>query len=211
MPNWVFNTVTVKGDLDELQRFAEQASKKYTRKYHEVKPDGIDWVDGELSQPLSFWNFVRPDESILDEYWGNMRQDLSLAEQLQNKTNHWYDWNIRNWGCKWDAGDVSFEDFGGELRYDFETPWGFPLEAIEAMVAQYPTLEFSVRFLEEQGWGGEAMGRNGKLNMVKQWDIPCTHEDSMENMGSCRCEALGDDEVEWMYGDCPRKLELAHA
>ena len=211
MPNWVFNTVTVKGDADELQRFAEQASKKYTRKYHDVTTDGIEWVDGELDQPLSFWNFVRPDESILDEYWGDMRQDLSLAEQLQNKTNHWYDWNIRNWGCKWDAGDVSFEDEGSQLSYHFETPWGFPLEAIEAMVAQHPTLEFTVRFLEEQGWGGEAMGRNGKLNMVKQWDIPYTHEHSMENMGSCRCEDLGDDEVEWMHDDCPRKLELAHA
>ncbi len=211
MPNWVFNTVTVKGDLDELQRFAEQASKKYTRKYHEVKPDGIDWVDGELSQPLSFWNFVRPDESILDEYWGDMSQDLSLEERLQYKTNHWYDWNTRNWGVKWDASDVFFEDWDGELAYDFETPWGFPYEAIEAMVAQYPTLEFTVRFLEEQGWGGEAYGVNGEFGTTDSWDIPETHEERMMHIGYCWCDEMRDDEVEYMFDDCPRKLELSDA
>ncbi len=212
MPNWVSNSVRVKGNREELQRFAKQAGGAHRRKFHELTPDGLAWVDGEVSdRHLSFWNFVRPDESILDEYWGEMRQDLSLAEQLQNKTNHWYDWNIRNWGCKWDASDVYFEDWDGELAYDFDTPWGFPLGAIEAMVAQYPTLEFGVRFLEEQGWGGDAMGRNGKLSIVKEWDIPCTHEERMEYIGYCHCEEMRDDEVEYMYDDCPKKKELANA
>ncbi len=211
MPNWVSNSVRVTGSKDELQRFAEQASKKYTRKYQDFKLDGMDWVDGELNQPLSFWNFVRPDESILDEYWSDMRQDLSLEERLQYKTNHWYDWNIRNWGVKWDAGDVYFEDWDGELAYDFETAWGFPHEAIEAMVAQYPTLEFTVRFLEEQGWGGEALGMNGEFSITDEWDIPCTHEERMLHIGYCWCEEMRDDEVEDMFDDCPRKLELADA
>jgi len=211
MPNWVSNTVIVKGDRTELQRFAEQASKKYTRKYQEVKPDGIDWVDDELNQHLSFWNFVRPDESILDEYWGDMNQDLSLEEQLQYKTNHWYDWNVRNWGVKWDASDVYFEDEGGQLSYHFETPWGFPYQAVEAMVAQYPTLEFTVRFLEEQGWGGEAYGVNGVLGITDEWDIPETHEERMMHIGYCWCEEMRDDEAEYMLEDCPRRLELADA
>jgi len=209
MPNWVSNSVRVTGDKKELKRFAEQAGRSYTRKYQDVEGK---WYEAESNnEHLSFWNFVRPDDSILDEYWGSERQDLSLEEKLQHKTNHWYDWNIRNWGVKWDASDVYFEDWDGELAYDFETPWGFPYEALEVMVAQYPTLTFSVRFLEEQGWGGEALGMNGEFGYTDEWDIPDTHEERMLHIGYCQCEEMRDDELEWMYDDCPRKMELASA
>jgi hypothetical protein len=209
MPNWVSNSVRVTGDKKELKRFAEQAGGSYTRKYQDIEGK---WYEAESNnEHLSFWNFVRPDDSILDEYWGSERQDLSLEEQLQHKTNHWYDWNIRNWGCKWDASDVYFEDWDGELAYDFETPWGFPYEAIEAMVKQYPTLTFSVRFLEEQGWGGEALGMNGEFGYTDEWDIPCTHEEQMLHIGYCHCEEANEYDIEYLYDDCPRKMEVANA
>ena len=209
MPNWVSNSVRVTGDKKELKRFAEQAGRSYTRKYQDVEGK---WYEAESNNKhLSFWNFVRPDDSILDEYWGSERQDLSLEEKLQHKTNHWYDWNIRNWGVKWDASDVYFEDWDGELVYDFETPWGAPFEVYQAMVAQYPSLKFTIRFLEEQGWGGEALGENGEFAVVNEWDIPGTHEERMEYIGYCWCEEMRDDEAEYMYEDCPRRLELANA
>ena len=208
MPNWVSNSVRVTGDKEELKRFAEQAGRSYTRKYQDIEGK---WYEAESNnEHLSFWNFVRPDNSILDEYWGSERQDLSLEERLQHKTNHWYDWNIRNWGCKWDASDVYFEDWDGELAYDFETPWSYPEDVLVAMVAQYPTLTFSIRFLEEQGWGGEALGMNGEFSITDEWDIPCTHEERMLHIGYCQCEEMRDDELEWMYDDCPRKMELAN-
>jgi len=209
MPNWVSNSVRVTGDKKELKRFAEQAGRSYTRKYQDAEGK---WYEAESNnEHLSFWNFVRPDDSILDEYWGSERQDLSLEEKLQHKTNHWYDWNIRNWGVKWDASDVYFEDWDGELVYDFETPWGAPFEVYQAMVAQYPSLKFTIRFLEEQGWGGEALGENGEFAVVNEWDIPGTHEERMEYIGYCWCEEMRDDEAEYMYEDCPRRLELANA
>ena len=199
MPNWVSNSVRVTGSKEELQRFAEQAGKSY------------ESFGGVREEHISFWNFVRPEEEILEEYFGNERQGLSLEERLQYKTNHWYDWNIRNWGCKWDASDVYFEDWDGELAYDFETPWSFPYEAIRAMVAQYPTLTFTVRFLEEQGWGGEAYGANGVFGITDEWDIPDTHEERIAHIGYCWCEEMREDEAEYMFEDCPKRLELANA
>ena len=210
MPNWVSNSVRVTGSKEELQRFAEQAGKSYTRKYHELTPDGFALVDGEVNEHLSFWNFVKPEDSILDEYWGDERQDLTLAEKLQHKTNHWYDWNIRNWGCKWDARDVYFEDWDGELAYDFDTPWSYPEEVFVAMVAQYPTLNFTVRFLEEQGWGGEGVGFDGDFAILKEWDIPMTHEEQMEYVGYCHCEEANEYDIEYLYDDCPKKMEVSN-
>ena len=211
MPNWVDNTLVVTGDEQEVQRFAERASKKYSRKYLEFTPDGMEWVDDEQDQPLSFWNFVRPDESILHEYWGDERKDLSLEERLQHKTNHWYDWNIRNWGCKWDAKVMDANIEGGCATYAFDTAWSPPQEFLQAIVKQFPDLDFNLRFVEEQGWGGELDGSGGQLFKVAEWDIPCTHKERMEYIGYCSCEEMRDDEVEWMYEDCPRKKELANA
>ena len=147
----------------------------------------------------------------MDEYWGKEPHKATLADALRHDTNHWYDWNVRNWGVKWDASDVYFEDWGNELAYDFETPWGFPEQVMQAMAEQYPTLTFTIRFLEEQGWGGEALGMNGEFSITDEWDIPCTHEERMERIGYCHCEEMRDDEVEWMYDDCPKKKELADA
>jgi hypothetical protein len=197
MPNWVSNSVRVTGSKEDLQRFAEQAGEER---------------EGGNKEHLSFWNFVRPEEEILEEYFGNERQDLSLEERLQYKTNHWYDWNIRNWGCKWDASQVYFENWSdNELAYDFETPWSFPYEAIRAMVGQYPTLTFSVRFLEEQGWGGEALGMNGEFGYTDEWDIPDTHEERMEHIGYCHCEEANEYDIEYLYDDCPKKMDIANA
>jgi hypothetical protein len=213
MPNWVSNSVRVTGDRKELQRFAEQAGKPYRQKRMEFGDEGMEWVwaDDEVVSHLSFWNFVRPDDSIIDEYWGEQPQ-LPIEEALQNKTNHWYDWNIRNWGVKWDANDVYFEDWGGnELAYDFETPWGVPTGAYDAMASQYPTLNFSIRFVEEQGWGGEIEGYSGTTYIVKEWDIPETHEERMEYIGYCHCEEANEEDLDYLYDDCPRKLESANA
>lgn len=197
MPNWVFNQLRIGGSEEALDRFAEQASAPAQFRYEE-----------QTLSELSFWNFVRPDPSIIHEYWGDEPRKATLEEALKYDSNHWYDWNIRNWGCKWDASDVHAERWGSrELAYDFNTPWGPPEQAFAEMVRQYPELEFNLIFSEEQGWGGEWHGNNGEYVLVREWDIPETHAEHMEQFKYCRCEEMTDEELEWMYEDCPRKIE----
>lgn len=207
MPNWVFNTLTVEGTDEDLARFAEQAALPYERKYKSFNPETekYDWVTEEVTTDLSFWNFVRPDDSALDEYYGAESQGLSLEEKLQFKTNHWYDWNVRNWGCKWDASDVYADSKPTE--YEFSTPWSPPVGALEAMSSQYPTLVFDLTSIEEQGWGVEYIADQDGVRVMREWDIPDTHEDSMEHKGWCNCEEMNAEEAEWMYDDCPKKME----
>lgn len=218
MPNWVFNNLEVRADekdvksLEALSRFVEQASKPY-----EVNHRTLIFEDGEtkfkqvqqtVEEPLSFWNFVRPDDSTLEEYFGDEDQSLSLEEKLQFKTNHWYDWNIRNWGCKWDASGVERTDEGAEVYYSFETPWSPPENAFRAMVKQFPELSFTLRSVEEQGWGCEYESDEGEAVLVAEWDIPESHEDSMNYKGWCYCEE--NDDTDYMFDDCPA-MEEANA
>lgn len=49
--------------------------------------------------------------------------DLGFAEEAKyGKSNCWYDWNIANWGVKWDACRVEASD--GLITFD--APWGAP-------------------------------------------------------------------------------------
>ena len=197
MPNWVDNALTIHGTEEELARFAAQARKPYEH-------FGGDTRDGVIS----FWNFIKPDDNILDEYWGPAPRHTDLATALRHEGNHWYDWNINNWGCKWDAKEAHAEQSVGELMYWFDTPWGPPTEALEAMSKQYPTLVLTMRSLEEQGWGCEHIADQDGVRLIEEWDIPETHEDSMEHKGYCHCEE--NDELDYMYDDCPKKMEAVN-
>ena len=87
MPNWVSNSVRVTGSREDLRSFAEQAGRTYKRRYQDITPDGVVWVDGESNEELSFWNFVKPEDSILDEYWGKQPNPASLEEALKHESN----------------------------------------------------------------------------------------------------------------------------
>ena len=43
--------------------------------------------------------------------------------------DNWYQWNIDNWGTKWDvdADDIDFERVDGQVHASFDTAWGPPL------------------------------------------------------------------------------------
>lgn len=201
MPNWVHNSMVVTGSEEEVKRFVDQAGQPYITKYkiYNQETNEYELTEYKNESELSFWNFVRPEEEILEEYYGEEPR-RSLADAIKFEGNHWYDWNVRNWGCKWDASEVSLEQWGsGEVQYTFETPWGPPIEAFRVMAAQFPELEISVTYTEEQGWGGEGVGMDGEFSITEEWDIPSTHEEMMERQGYCYCDPFGES----YFSDCP--------
>jgi len=196
MPNWVFNTLAITGNSEELARFKAQASQPYESRHPRMEQDlttgnwefvpGSHIVEGELL----FWNFVKPDD--LDKYF-------------EGET--WYDWNVQNWGCKWEARSELEDQSDGELIYSFDTAWSPAEPVFHEMVRQFPTLSFTLNYQEEQGWGGEIIGEEGRIVQDESWDIPETHAERMLRYGYCYCEEMRDDEIEYMFDDCPRKKE----
>ena len=133
MPNWVYNTLKISGDKYQVEAFAERA-----------KQPGLFTIDGEAISDLSFCNFVRPDASIMDEYWGTEPRAQAMSHAERATSNHWYDWNIRNWGCKWDASDVQADITDVQARYDYNTAWSPAIEVFYAMVEQFHDLSFEL-------------------------------------------------------------------
>jgi rubredoxin len=182
MPNWVTNHVTITGEESLVKEVGERLRAHVP---HHEEP-----------AVLSFWNIIKPDATIVEDY-------NSACDQVgMMNRNNWYNWNLRNWGCKWDANGPAMDELPGQLRYTFDTAWSPPTQAMESLAEQYPDLTIRVRFIEEQGWGGEMIGSGTDWEELDSWDIPETHAEDVKIYDECRqCEAQDE---EYMYDDCPK-------
>ena len=224
MPNWAYSTLTAIGAPSDVDACVAQLAKPYDREFVSlVNKDGELVGEREtatVKQDFSFWNIVRPSDDIIEEYNSVRRADNtrtgwlpeaitgpgSLLEEDRKApiSNHWYDWNIRNWGTKWDT-DAEFERFAPDHAfYRFETAWSPPVDAITALSAQHPSLVFTLEWEEEQGFGGVLEFRGGSVEELESWDIPDSHEDHEKRERACVCEF--DDDPQYWYDDCPREV-----
>lgn len=136
----------------------------------------------------------------------------SGMEQYKDSEN-WYDWNVANWGTKWNAYDVTVTDHIDHdhpyLNYSFSTAWSPPYGIIvtlaEYITENCPGVSMYWHYEEEQGWGGIMQcGPGTGLVCVDEWDIPSSHEELVERKGVCYCQ---QDEDYSPFGDCPRYEE----
>jgi hypothetical protein len=70
----------------------------------------IDAIEAELNKP---------------------KDDVALFQMLcpcpEDQKDNWYEWNINNWGTKWDASIYDFERLDdNNIRINFDTAWGPP-------------------------------------------------------------------------------------
>lgn len=207
MPNWVYNSLHCHGskeDLDTLQEFLRMEIRinkwdKETRTdYYEIEP--VDFTYMAIRNPFS-----PPYNVSQDEYYGT--NGFVDGQRLGNTSGNWYNWNNTHWGVKWDACREVVEREDELLSYHFESPWGPPWDEMMLELSEkFPTIAFTHRYDEEQGWGGEYEFQNGEVSSLNEWDIPESHADHMALDQTCSCEMWTDDPDMW-YDDCPAKIE----
>ena len=108
------------------------------------------------------------------------------TERLRLIDNSWYNWNITNWGTKWDvavASDDKYPDTymegpteNGEnlvVYYNFNTAWGVAEPALCKLSSQYPDLLFTLSYEEETGWGGEMEFLRGDIISNSEYGWKC--------------------------------------
>jgi hypothetical protein len=198
MPNWVFNHLTVKGDSKDIDVVKAQLNSPFSKEHTSWNPKThtLDTSTTMYSNPVfAFWNIVRPT----DLYTYAQQSDPNADPKVPWSGDNWYDWNIRNWGCKWDVGiaddnhfvDTSMDELkDGGVQYNFDTAWSPPSEAIEKLSSQHPNLTFKLYYEEEQGWGAEVEYINGEGKVILEYDDRC-HEcseiNSMDYCDECGC------------------------
>jgi hypothetical protein len=240
MPNWVYNSLSVSGDEEELTKLVNKMNKSFESNHWQLNKMG-EYVEETTiySNPVfSFRNIICPTD--LDSYntkpefnkvTGNVMADL--IEGIATGED-WYHWNLRNWGTKWDvavADDFEYSETKMEqqsstdLIYYFNTAWS-PVDSrmLTILSEEFPTIEFDYYWEEEQGWGGEADISNGMFSITKEWDIPDSHAENLAVRDYCyNCESMEildlktatEQELKGsmseIYSDCPPFAEYKEA
>jgi len=205
MPNHVKNLVQFNGSIEELNAIKRMLAL----------PAPIQWAKGEHEfLHFNFHSIITPDKELWEEYNGPEPKITSLEESLKFASNHWYAWNVRNWGTKWNAYDSIVEDNFDEelvdgiyrLTYHFDTAWSPPENIIYTLGHKLNEMGLKVTFdcwfEEEQGWGGEMHYDGENTEIVNQWDIPNSHSDYESRDIECICIHMGEK----VFDDCPEEL-----
>lgn len=78
------------------------------------------------------------------------RGPLGARERELYGKNNWYDWNIENWGTKWNAYSFSHE----ENEITFHTAWSAPHPILEQLTCMFPGVYIT------HEWADEDIGNN---------------------------------------------------
>lgn len=229
MPNWVYNSLSLEGPKDEVSKVKAQLNTSFT-KVHENwngETKAMEFKEYKYTNPIfAFHNIYNHIQDGVPEevYQAQGDDSKDMKEALMFAGNNWYDWNVRNWGTKWDVAvhddekypDTHMTDEGDEyISYSFNTAWSPPTEAIEKLVAQYPNLTINLTYQEEQGWGGEITWEGGEVSEQSEYGWQCRNCDHTED-DTPYCEDCDYDtcpQCGWGEPDemCEKHSEMSNA
>lgn len=199
MPNWCYNYLDISGDETLIADIKRQLNKPFTMNH-----DSWNMTTGQMeisettySNPVfAFYNIYNHRQAGItdEEYIQQPNHKLPLEESLMFKGNDWYNWNVTNWGTKWDVAvhdndkypeTELYEESSTVLGYKFNTAWSPPIEAITKLSEQYPTINFNLSYEEETGWGGEITLLNGFITTVEEYENKCRDCDALNSLEYC--------------------------
>lgn len=132
MPNWCKNNLKIESNGEKVLDLLEL-----------IRNDKGEMTFSKLV-PL-------PDE--LKDTTSPVRSTVSQEERsrLMAKygADNWYDWQCKNWGCKWDASESEFWEDGGDWMVTFLTPWRPPIEFMRNLSKQFDKITFTLQFADE--------------------------------------------------------------
>ena len=214
MPNWVYNSLAIeaiKADPEQITKLVSQLNSPFVRNSEnwDMETKQMLFKDYAYSNPVfAFWNIVKPTD--LETY--ALQKDPNV-EEMSFEGNNWYDWNVRNWGTKWDVAvgddnkypETTMEQHERGVIYSFNTAWSPPIPAILALSTQYPELVFHLFYQEETGWGGDSKIMNGVILSEQSYDNQCRDCDSVDCLEYCEndcgeicneCHYLGEADLD---------------
>ena len=136
------------------QCFNCQGAKRYKR--DDFGPGTID-----------FEKIVPPPDNLFR--WGLGDEERQYCQE--NNIPNWYEWNIANWGTKWNAFDFDSED--GDNRLEFSTAWSAPQGIFRGLSEKYPDVQFTTEWADED-WGynaGALIWKNGESELSDLGEI----------------------------------------
>lgn len=168
MPNWIRNIVTFDDTEENVAKILEFVKSEDS----EFDFNNICQIPKELentSAPTRIvsqeeYDKIQADPSSSEWQRGCMTEEVAKELRDKYKADNWYDWNIHNWGTKWNATDVYIiEDY-----VEFNTAWSNPFEVLKKLSEKFPTTRIIVRYADED------FGHNvGEYELLDGEEVEC--------------------------------------
>ena len=142
MPNWCYNRVSVYSEnTDQVTELFDifNNPEPFNALIPSPKWSETPNEDGELP--------------VIEEHKDADGKVLFTTHKFpkSGKTDdRWYDWQIQNWGTKWEPTDLSVEQCEQEVELTFNTAWSPPEAICRAIRERYPDCSVSW-FYDEPG------------------------------------------------------------
>ena len=92
-----------------------------------------------------------------------------IVPRPKEQDENWYEWNLRNWGTKWDADGVDIEDKGGSIVIHIETAWSPPFAWALRASRRIQDLTIVLKYREPgQGFCGTYTALNGRETNIEE-------------------------------------------
>ena len=146
-------------------------------------------------------------EAFLNEKNGKDWFDFFAPTPVELKEDGWYEWNVSNWGCKWncDANNWTVNEYDDEnlsINFWFDSPWGPPTELYQNIYSG----KFGEGFNVFAEWHEEGMCFVGKFEYGDVESYDYTDLDSLDGIPEDLVEnwnlrEMLEDREEWDEDD----------
>ena len=163
MPNHITNILTITGEEAEVQKCLAETKTEIEGYVRFIDFNTFIPIPKELEGTTSPTKILSQEEydkqeariahnelTEIEKQWGVSRgitQAMSDEFMEEFDADNWYDWQIHNWGTKWNAYDQIFNEASKVITFD--TAWSTPQRAMYHLSTKYPTLRFKVEFADE--------------------------------------------------------------
>lgn len=143
MPNHVTNIIKMHGSDEDIQ-----AIKDFMQ-----KPEPGD-NEREPENTFNFHQIARTPKDLLartSPFRAENGETDAEAAKIKDKyiklygACEWYDWQVTNWGTKWDAYEISWN--GDSVS--FQTAWSTPEPIFRKLAAKFPKVKFFIAYADE--------------------------------------------------------------
>jgi hypothetical protein len=170
MPNYVYSTLALNGSSSDIKAFRTKFEEEGKLDANKVipYPRDLDLLDKKSNGH----KLTKEEEKELTLIALEGKYDINKDGYNQGG----YNWNIDNWGTKWNFCDCRVEDedkSGDNIVYDFSTAWSPITPIIIKMSEEFPNIVFDYFCDEESGdFRFEVTYENG----IKTYEDDRTHE-----------------------------------
>lgn len=185
MPNYITNRLIIKADNQVVKKVLEflkgEPNENGSPTYIDFNkivpmPDALNIEHGNLGEIGMEYILASSDRYGFSgrKYEDSKRRFLNMNEERKKETLElgkmyllnivffgyptWYDWRIENWGTKWNASDLKFEN-GNEVWF---TTANSSVEGLMIKLSEkFPDIEFEYTYADED------IGRNTGTGIIK--------------------------------------------